>query len=267
MKRLFLILLVVITFCSVSGVHAFDLTVQTGLSTNWWDSDTDDRGSQTYVPVTIDGVQGDFSLRLLTAFVHTRVDPSDASKESLSTVVDTKLNFSYAIVEKLPVDILLGLDFNLPTGKTDLDDEDRRTLLDPDLVAISRYGEGFNINPTITLAKQEELWGVGVGFGYLLRGEYDFSDTAQNYDPGEIFNISAEGFYVPFTQPMNWTGRTTTGKVILSWPAWASIISSKNGKPRFPFKGFSGVRASFRPATCSLPPRIGPGTETSTWPT
>jgi len=188
----------------VPMAHALDLNVQTGLSTNWWDSDTDDRGSQTYVPVTIDGVRGDFSLRLLTAFVDTRVDPAAESKESLSTVVDTKLNFSYAIVEKLPVDILLGLDFNLPTGKTDLDEEERRTLLDPDLVAISQYGEGFNINPTITVAKQVERWGVGVGIGYLMRGEYDFSDTARDYEPGEIFNISAEGFYA-FTD--TWQGR------------------------------------------------------------
>jgi len=195
MKRHSLILLAVLVFCPLNMAHALDINVQTGLSTNWWDSDTDDRGSQTYVPVTIDGVRGNFSLRVLTAFVGTRVDPDEESKASLSTVVDTKLNFSYAIVEKLPVDILLGLDFNLPTGKTDLDDEERRTLLDPDLVAISRYGEGFNVNPTITVAKQEERWGVGVGIGYLVRGEYDFSDTAQDYDPGEIFNISAEGFY------------------------------------------------------------------------
>jgi len=204
MKRYSLILLAVIALCPVTTAHALDINVQTGLSTNWWDSDTDDQGSQTYVPLTIDGVQGNFSMRLLTAFVNTRVDPSEESKESLSTVIDTKLNFSYAIIEKLPVDVLLGLDFNLPTGKTDLDSEERRTLLDPDLVDISRYGEGFNINPTITVAKQEERWGVGLGLGYLLRGEYDFSDTAQDYDPGEIFNISAEGFYA-FTDA--WQGR------------------------------------------------------------
>ena len=109
MKPFRWIFITALFFTVATMAHALDLTVQTGLSTNWWDSDTDDQGSQTYVPVTIDGVQGDFSLRVLTAFVGTRVDPSEDSKESLSTVVDTKLNLSYAIVEKLPVDILLGL--------------------------------------------------------------------------------------------------------------------------------------------------------------
>ena len=204
MKPFLWIIIAALFFIVATMAHGLDLNVHTGLSSNWWDSDTDDRGSQTYVPVTIDGVQGDFSMRVLTAFVGTRVDPDEDSKASLSTVVDTKLNFSYAIIEKVPVDILLGLDVNLPTGKTDLDEKERRTLLDPDLVAISRYGEGFNVNPTITMAKQEERWGVGLGIGYLLRGEYDFSDTAQDYDPGEIFNLSAEGFYV-LTD--HWQGR------------------------------------------------------------
>lgn len=184
--------------------HAMDISVQTGLSTNWWDSDSNDRGNQTYIPVTIDGVHGDFSMQVLSAFVNTRIDPSNASKDSLTTAVDTKLNFSYAVLEKFPVDVLLGMDFNLPTGKTDLDSEERNLLLDPDLVDISLYGEGFNVNPTFTMARQEERWGIGVGVGYLWRGEYDFSDTAQNYDPGDIFNITAEGFYA-FTDV--WLGR------------------------------------------------------------
>ncbi|MBC2710071.1 MAG: hypothetical protein HGJ94_03405 [Desulfosarcina sp.] len=181
---------------SAGGVaQAMDISVQTGVNTNWWDSDTNDRGSQTYVPVTIDAAHGDFFMRVLTAFVSTRIDPSDASKNSMTTAVDTKVNFSYAMVEKWPVDILFGLDFNLPTGRTNLDSEERRMLLDPDLVTISRYGEGFNVNPTITMAKQGDRWGVGVGIGYLWRGEYDFSETAMDYDPGDIFNITAEGIY------------------------------------------------------------------------
>ncbi|WP_319521634.1 hypothetical protein [uncultured Desulfosarcina sp.] len=204
MRPLIWIPITVMVLCTVGTALALDINVQTGLSTNWWDSDSDDRGSQTYMPVTIDGVHGDFYMQVLSAFVTTRIDPSDASKDSLTTAVDTKLNFSYAVVERFPVDVLFGLDFNLPTGKTDLDSEERSLLLDPDLVDISRYGEGFNINPTLTMARQEERWGAGVGIGYLWRGEYDFSDTAQNYDPGDVFNITAEGFYV-FTD--TWQGR------------------------------------------------------------
>ncbi len=204
MKPFRWLLLTVLILSAGGAAQAMDISVQTGVNTNWWDSDTNDRGSQTYVPVTIDAAHGDVFVRVLTAFVSTRIDPSDASPNSLTTAVDTKLNVSYAMVEKLPVDILFGLDVNLPTGRTDLDSEERRMLLDPDLVAISRYGEGFNVNPTITMAKQGDRWGVGVGFGYLWRGEYDFSDTARDYDPGDIFNITAEGIYA-FTNA--WQGR------------------------------------------------------------
>ncbi|WP_157068183.1 hypothetical protein [Desulfosarcina cetonica] len=98
-----------------------DIGIQTGLVSNWWDSDTNDRGNQTYVPVTIDATQGDFGARVLTAMVTTHIDPSDNTRNSMTTVVDTKLNLSYALVDKWPVDLLFGLDFNLPTGLTNLD--------------------------------------------------------------------------------------------------------------------------------------------------
>jgi hypothetical protein len=54
------------------------------------------------------------------------------------------------------------------------------------------------------MAKQGDRWGVGLGVGYLWRGEYDFSDTASNYDPGDIFNITAEGI---FAVTDAWQGR------------------------------------------------------------
>jgi hypothetical protein len=184
--------------------HAVDLNVESGLVSTWWDSDTDDRGNQTYIPVTIDAVAGNFSARVLSALVNTRIDPGDEPKDSLATVIDTKLNFSYAMIDRWPVDILFGLDLNLPTGKTDLDNAEPRLLLDPDLVAISRYGEGFNVNPTITIAKTGARWSAGIGVGFLMRGEYDFSDTVQDFDPGDIINITGEAHYA-FNN--RWQGR------------------------------------------------------------
>jgi hypothetical protein len=204
MKPFKWIVLMALLVSAGTAASAMDLNVQTGLNYNAWDSDTNDRGSQTYMPVTIDATHDAFSARVLSAFVSTRIDPSDASKNSMTTAIDTKATFSYAVVDKFPVDILFGFDLNLPTGRTNLDSEERRMLLDPDLVAISRYGEGFNVNPTITLAKQGDRWGIGAGVGYLWRGEYDFSDTARDFDPGDIFNITAEGIYA-FSDA--WQGR------------------------------------------------------------
>ena len=66
------------------------------------------------------------------------------------------------------------------------------TVRDSDLLAVSTLGEGFNINPTITVAKEIGQWALGIGMGYVWRGEYDYSETLTEYDPGDLFNIVVE---------------------------------------------------------------------------
>jgi hypothetical protein len=111
---------------------------------------------------------------------------------SLTNLVDTKMNFSYEFLDKLPVDILVGLDLNLPTGKTRLETLERNRMLDPDLVSIHKYGEGFNVNPTIGMARVWDSWAVGLGVGYLFRGEYDYSEAVIDFDPGDIFSLTGQ---------------------------------------------------------------------------
>jgi len=194
-----------LTAMSVCGMClAADISIQSGLNYNYWDSDANDRGSQTYVPITIDGGYRNMSVKVLTAFAHTDGDAPDGQDQSLSSVIDTKVNLSYAVLERLPVDILFGVDVNVPTGKTKLDFTELQLLRNPDLVTITRYGEGFNVNPTVTVAKQQERWAIGFGVGYLWRGEYDFSEDILNYDPGDIFNLTVEAVYA-FTD--RWQGR------------------------------------------------------------
>lgn len=205
MKR-FVCLLGVLLFV-IAGVAAAyaELSIQTGMNYNWWESDEEDGGDQLYIPVTIGGDYNDFSMRLLTSFAHTRSDDSSGGRNrSLSCVVDTKLNFSYALVDRFPADVILGVDFNLPTGKTKLDRDELTLLLDPDLVEISQFGEGFNINPTVAFAKVGDSWAAGIGVGYLLRGEYDYSQTVLEYNPGDILSITGEvvGFF-----SAEWKGR------------------------------------------------------------
>ena len=144
-------------------------------------------------PSVIAGGHGDFSLAVLTAYAYTHLDQSGQGS-TLSHMLDTKLNTSYAIVGKLPVDIMLGLDFNLPSGKTDLNLKDLSLIMDPDLIAINNFGEGWNINPTVTVSKAWQKWVAGIGFGYLWRGEYDYSSelNVTDYKPGDIYKIDGE---------------------------------------------------------------------------
>ena len=203
---------------------AFDMTVQSGFIFDWWKDTEGNQGRQFYVPIKAEGRHGDISLSLLTAYGYTHFDgvsqplslfftPPTKEDRSLAHFLDTKLNFSYEIVGKLPVDILLGLDFNLPTGKTDFRAKDLAAIMDPDLISINNFGEGFNFNPTLSLAKELGNWVLGMSAGYLWRGKYDFGFTQEipyfareikDYDPGDIFDVNAE---VRYYVSSNWQGR------------------------------------------------------------
>jgi hypothetical protein len=177
---------------NINAASVADTKFQTGFHFDWWASDDHDKGMQLYVPLIADSQYKDFSFKLLGAYAYTKVDLSDTPSASLSHFTDTKLNISYVIENRLPFDMLLGLGFNLPTGYTDLKDKDIVLIVPPELMSITTYGEGFNINPMVVFSKQWEVWAAGVGLGYNRRGQYDFSSVLTSYNPGDIFNINAE---------------------------------------------------------------------------
>jgi hypothetical protein len=192
----FLFSLALIAMCATVG-QAAGIQMQTGFNFDWWSDNKDNDARQFSVPFRIEGRAGDFSAALLTAYTDTRLDPSGRDSVSLGHFLDTKLSTSYQIVGKLPVDIVFGLDFNLPTGKTNLTRSELGLIMDPDLIPINNFGEGFDINPTITVAGEWGNWVAGLGFGYLWRGEYDYSTEigATDYSPGDIITINGEVRY------------------------------------------------------------------------
>ncbi len=177
-----------------AGISGVDVNVQSGIQYDWWGDDSDNSAGQIYIPLNIKGFYKNYSAALLSGFAHTSVDLSDGTSESLSGLLDTKINMTYEMAGKLPVNVLVGLDFNLPTGKTDLTDGELVLIekMDPDLISINTFGEGFNINPTVTAVKQWEDMEAGIGIGYVWRGEYDYSEDLTSYDPGNIINASTE---------------------------------------------------------------------------
>jgi len=218
MKRLrMLFLSFVLVASSFAVCSAADIQIQTGLNFDWWADNQSSDATQFYVPLTITGGLNDFSFRVLTAYVNTDLDQSGVGTK-LDCLIDTKVNLSYTIIDKLPVDVLMGLDFNLPTGKTNLTQSEISLIMDPDLISINNYGEGFDVNPTVTFAKEWGNWVGGIGFGYLWRGSYDFSSEINitDYQPGEVFNANAElryffspAMYARFFGSYAWYGTDT----------------------------------------------------------
>jgi len=201
MKNLIAYLVPLILVSSSSLCLAADVQVQSGVNFDWWGDNKDNNARQISVPLRIQGAYKDFSAALLTAYTDTHLEATGQGNRSLSHILDTKLTTSYEVIGKLPVDILLGLDLNLPTGKTNLSQKELALIMDPDLISINNFGEGINVNPTITIAKEWGKWVAGIGLGYLWRGGYDFSSDINitDYKPGDIFNINAEIRY--YTSP------------------------------------------------------------------
>lgn len=225
----------ILIFCLMSlfprVCSAIEVTSLTGFNYDWWEDNKHNKGRQFYIPISAEARYQDFSLSLLTGYALTYFNPSPGDRQSLHHLLDTKINLSYELIGKLPVDLLLGLDFNLPTGKADLGQRKRGGLFaDPDLVSIRNFGEGFNINPTINLAKEWKDFVFGLGAGYVWRGEYDsksrfleiydeFSDDilsyyTKDYDPGEMVILNGEvqyhlspSFYSRLFSTYIWYGR------------------------------------------------------------
>ncbi len=168
---------------------------RTGFRFDTWNSDIDSKGMQIQFPFSMSLYMDHFTVTLLSGYAYTRSNTGNSESYSISSPLDTKVSLSYELLDKLPVDVLFGLDFNLPTGKTNYDEDDLSLVLDPDLVGITVLGEGFNVNPTLSIAKQWGSWTLGLGIGWVWRMEYDYSRDLPDYDPGEIFNVLAQVRY------------------------------------------------------------------------
>lgn len=194
MRRSAALILSVLPLLWCSGANAAaGLSVESGVQPEYWEDTRDSSGSQTLIPLRIEWNQGDATIGLLTGAVRSSVEIPGVPDVTLAHTLDTKLNLSYVVIGKLPVDLLIGLDLNLPTGKTDLSAAELALIRDPEIVTITTFGEGVNVNPTLSLAKAWGPWSAGAGIGYNIRKTYDVSGQAglNEYDPGDILSLNA----------------------------------------------------------------------------
>lgn len=206
MKHNIFIITALLILLGAGNVPAADVDVnaQTGVEFAWWKDSEENIGYQAFIPVSVSSRIEGFSVSLLGGYGYTGLNAPNAETTTLVRPLDTKLNLSYALLDKLPFDVLCGLGFNLPTGKTNLSPQDMPLAMDPDLVSLTPLGEGFNINPTLAVARQWGRFAAGIGAGYVWRGKYDYSTRFTDYNPGDIFTATAEARYE--FSPL-WNGR------------------------------------------------------------
>ncbi|HQI81241.1 MAG TPA: hypothetical protein PLR71_06715 [Deltaproteobacteria bacterium] len=196
MRHYFPFLAVAITLVLNGPALALERQVAGGALFSWWQDDNDDSGTQIAIPIRAGLTYGQVRAQILNAYVSTSVDMDKGGSVSLSGFVDTKVNASYTLERTMGMDVLAGLGLNLPTGQTDFTaDELVLTALPPELLPITSYGEGFNVNPYLAVSREWERAAAGCGIGYLWRGEYDYSELMPEFDPGDVITLTAEGRY------------------------------------------------------------------------
>jgi len=126
---------------------------------------------------------------------------SSADDNSLSGVGDAKIR---AVAMLADDTIMLNAGANLPSGKSDMSDEEiiaSGLLMDKATgFRYSRLGEGLDINVGCGLARTYEPIVLGIGVGYILKGEYSHleEDEDLKYKPGNQLNVTG-GFDVQFS--------------------------------------------------------------------
>jgi hypothetical protein len=122
-------------------------------------------------------------------------DLDAAPNASMTGFTDTTVSGYYRLRFPAGTDIRFGLDMDLPTGVSRLKTRDLPAIQDEDLVALQRFGEGFDVNPTVIVYQNFGDWGLGGGVGYLWTGKYDPTEDipSDDFDPGDELSATVLG--------------------------------------------------------------------------
>jgi hypothetical protein len=97
----------------------------------------------------------------------------------------------------------ISLNMNLPTGETVLRGASLNARMNPDLVDIATFGEGFNIGPTVgfTLPLTSNFI-LTTSAGYTWRNSFDQDGVGSRTDFIEVPNFPFPPFFVPVEVPI-----------------------------------------------------------------
>jgi hypothetical protein len=164
-------------YYSWSGTRGFPTT---GFNTLPVSADSKARGSgqQTYSPfgLQITGKLSDdwkIELAARSGYVSSR-QTTPGIIGSIDTWLDTSLSGTLTYYGWKGIAPFASLNFNLPTGTTVLGVNSFFARMDPDLVGVASFGEGFNFGPTLgaNIALSDSLI-LNLSAGYTNRGTFD----------------------------------------------------------------------------------------------
>ena len=135
------------------------------------------RGTEVYVPYATQLVgQSDslkFEMLARGGWVRARQSTGGLTGE-IATATDSQMNGTVTYLGFNGIQPFASLDFNLPTGRSALTPAQVFARMDPDLVDIASFGEGFNYGPTVGFnVPITSSLVVTASVGYTDRGQFD----------------------------------------------------------------------------------------------
>jgi hypothetical protein len=151
-------------------------------------SDQRGRGSQIYVPFALQLVgrpNDDLKIEILGrgGWVWSRQRTTGLSGE-VSTLTDTVASTTFTYYGISGIQPFVSINFNFPTGRSNLSGAAATARMDPDFVEITSFGEGFNLGPTggFNLALTPNLI-LTLSAGYTFRGDFTRESSIAATDP------------------------------------------------------------------------------------
>ncbi|MFC1525994.1 hypothetical protein ACFL6X_04185 [Candidatus Latescibacterota bacterium] len=168
-----------------------DISLGSGAHYQYWSGDGDLSVQEVSVPVTIVlPVTRRLSLDAVSGTGFATLDRGASS--SLNGLTDTKVRASLILGDELA---LITVGANTPTGKTGLSEEEReisRVLSQNALrFRTPNFGQGLDINAGLATARKIGDNVIGLGFGYLLKGEFEPADGGPKYTPSPEMSLTA----------------------------------------------------------------------------
>lgn len=175
------------------------------------------KGSELYIPFALQLAgkpNNDFSVQLLMrgGWVHAQ-QGTPGGTASVDTFTDTVASGTVTYLGVRGFQPFVGLNVNMPTGRSVLSGTAAAARMDPDLVEIANFGEGWNVGPTVgaNIPVSASLMLTG-SVGYTWRGAYDRErsllepnpaiQALVSLDPGDVVSGTASIAYS--AAPWSW---------------------------------------------------------------
>ena len=198
---------------AASEVRVFSWTSNRGFPVGLPGADGHGRGTEVYIPYAVQLVgrpNDDFKVEILgragAVWAH---QSSPFVTGDIVTPTDTVANGTVTYLGLNGFQPFVSLSLNIPTGQSALIGTSANARMDPDLVDIASFGEGWNVGPTLGVSiPLGTAWMATTSLGYNWRGAYerDNSTSASIFtiptktvltqvDPGDVLTLyGALGF-------------------------------------------------------------------------